>query len=154
MRFYQLRNWILKNIDVKTRLHPVCLWFLLSIMVETRKHSLTNASELSGLNKAQFSKFLKNNNKTTAHTLESLSKKQAKVYAKMIKSIKGLPWKIFFIFDATLQGRSSLKSDNVKKFNHGHGFVVGHQWTNFILIINDSIIPLIPIPFYSKTQLS
>lgn len=120
-------------------------------MVETRKHSLTFASELSGLNKSQFSKFLKNNNKTTAHTLESLSKTQAKVYAKIIKNIKGLSWKVFLIFDATLQGRSSLKSDNVKKFNHGHGFVVGHQWTNFILVVNDFIVPLTPIPFYSKT---
>ena len=119
-------------------------------MVDTRKHSLTFASELSGLTKAQFSKFLKNNNNTTFYTLESLSKKQAKTYAKVIKDIKALPWKIFVIFDATLQGRSSLKSDNVKKFNHGHGFVIGHQWTNFILIVNDFIIPLVPIPFYSK----
>ena len=151
MRFYQLRDWILKQIDVKTRLQPICLWFILSLMVESRKHSLTFAAELSGLTKAQFSKFLKNNNEVNAHTLESLSKKQAKVYAKVIKKIKGLPWKIVIIVDSTLQSRSSLKSDNVKKFNHGQGFVVGHQWTNIILVINDIIIPLVPIPFYSKS---
>jgi hypothetical protein len=58
-------------------------------MVESRKHSLTFAAELSGLKKSQFSKFLKNNNKITAHTLESLSKKQMKVYAKVINNIKG-----------------------------------------------------------------
>jgi hypothetical protein len=90
MRFYQLRNWILKKIEVKTRLQPICLWFIISLMIETRKHSLTFATELSGSTKAQFSKFLKNNNKTNAQTLESLSKKQAQIYAKALKEIKGL----------------------------------------------------------------
>jgi len=29
-------------------------------------------------------------------------------------------------------------------------FVVGHQWTNIVLILNDMLIPLRPIPFYSQ----
>ena len=32
----------------------------------------------------------------------------------------------------------------------GQGFVIGHQWTNIVLIINEILIPLPPIPFYSK----
>jgi hypothetical protein len=33
--------------------------------------------------------------------------------------------------DSTLlQNRSSLHPENSKKFNHGNGFVIGHQWTN------------------------
>jgi hypothetical protein len=34
------------------------------------------------------------------------------------------------IIDATLQCRLSLKTKNVKQFNHGKGFAVGHQWSN------------------------
>jgi hypothetical protein len=33
---------------------------------------------------------------------------------------------------------------------NGKGYVIGHQWTNIVLIINDILIPLPPIPFYSK----
>src|SRR5262249_12777707 len=35
-------------------------------------------------------------------------------------------------------------------FNHGKGYVLGHQWTNIVLILGDMLIPLRPIPFYSK----
>ena len=55
------------------------------------------------------------------------------------------------LIDSTLQSRSSLNPANSKKFNHGHGFVVGHQWTNIVLVINDIVIPLEPIQYHSKT---
>jgi len=150
MRFHTLGDWILKNIGMKKRLQAVCLWFLLSLMVETRKHSLTFAAEIPGLSKAQFCKFLRNNRKVTAHTLETLSKRQARQFAGMLRRITGLPWRVVVIVDSTIQGRSSLKSENVGRHNHGKGFVVGRQWTNIILVVNDVIIPLPPIPLYSR----
>jgi len=150
MRFHTLKNWMLKNIDMRKRLQTVCLWFLISLMVETRKHSLTFAAELSGLDRAQFCKFLRNSRKVTAHTLETLSKKQAGMFAGMLKRITGLPWKVVIIVDSTIQGRSSLKSENVGRHNHGKGFVIGHQWTNIILVVCGVIIPLPPIPLYSR----
>jgi hypothetical protein len=30
------------------------------------------------------------------------------------------------------------------------GFIVGHQWTNIVLHINDKVIPLPPIAFYTN----
>jgi hypothetical protein len=51
---------------------------------------------------------------------------------------------------STLQHRASLPPANAKKFNHGKGYVIGHQWTNIVLMINDMLIPLRPIPYYSK----
>jgi hypothetical protein len=36
------------------------------------------------------------------------------------------------------------------KFNHGKGYVIGHQWTNVVLVLGDMLIPLKPIPFSSK----
>jgi hypothetical protein len=53
--------------------------------------------------------------------------------------------------DSTIQHRASLHPENTQKFNHGNGYVIGHQWTNIILVLNDILIPLPPIPFYSKT---
>src|SRR5256885_4909486 len=54
------------------------------------------------------------------------------------------------IFDSTLQHRASLHPENAKTFNHGKGYVIGHQWTNIVLVLGDMLIPLPPIPFYSK----
>ncbi|WP_207679534.1 hypothetical protein [Desulfonema magnum] len=48
MRFHKFRDAVLNKISMKFRLRIVCLWYLISLMAETRKHSLTFASELSG----------------------------------------------------------------------------------------------------------
>jgi hypothetical protein len=52
--------------------------------------------------------------------------------------------------ESTLQHRASLHPENAKTFNHGQGFVLGHQWTNIVLLLQDRLIPLRPIPFYSQ----
>jgi hypothetical protein len=57
---------------------------------------------------------------------------------------------VAILIDSTLQPRASLQPENAKKFNHGKGYVIGHQWTNIVLIINGVLIPLPPIPYYSK----
>lgn len=150
VRFYKLRDWVIEKADINKRLQIIFLWYLLSLMVETRKHSLSFASVLSGLNKAQFSRFLKNNRKTVAYTLDSLSKKQAKILSKVLKKLGGLPWSVVIIIDSTFLTRASLKSENVQRFSHGKGFVIGHQRTNIVLFINGFIIPLPPIPFHTK----
>jgi hypothetical protein len=119
-------------------------------MVATRKHSLEEAARFSGLHKSQFSKMLKAHSKVAVYTLESLSKKQAKQVAKARHKLHELPWYIAIVVESTLQHRASLHPENAKTFNHGQGFVVGHQWTNIVLLLNDLLIPLRPIPFYSQ----
>src|SRR5918994_2026663 len=147
---YTLRTWIARRIQVRRRLERVCTGYLLFLMVVTTKHSLEEAARFSGLHKSQFSKMLKAHSHVAVYTLESLSKKQAKHVAKALHKCKGLPWKIALIVDSTLQHRASLYPENAKRFNHGNGFVIGHQWTHIVLIINDMLIPLRPIPFYSQ----
>jgi hypothetical protein len=119
-------------------------------MVVTRKHSLEEAARFSGRHKSQFSKMLKAHSKVAVSTLESLSKKQARQVAKARQKLHELPWAIAIVVDSTLQHRASLHPDNAKTFNHGQGFIVGHQWTNIVLLLNDMLIPLRPIPFYSQ----
>src|SRR5439155_16576509 len=82
--------------------------------------------------------------------LESLSKTQARQFAKALARRNGLPWTIVIIIDSTLQHRASVHPENAKTFNHGKGYVIGHQWTNIVLLLGDILIPLRPIPFYSK----
>jgi IS4 transposase len=147
---YTLHTWIARHIRVRQRLERVCAGYLLFLMVVTTKHTLEEAAQFSGLHKSQFSKMLKGHGNIASDTLASLSKQQAKRLSKSLNALKGLPWKIVLIIDSTLQHRSSLHPENSKKFNHGQGFVIGHQWTNIVLIINDILIPLPPIPFYSK----
>jgi hypothetical protein len=110
------------------------------------------AARFSEMNKSQFSRFLKNHSGLAVYNLHVLSKKQANQFSKILNCLgKGsVPWRIAILIDSTIQNRSTLHTDNAKKFNHGKGFVIGHQWTNIVLVINDMLIPLQPIPFYSK----
>jgi hypothetical protein len=147
---YTVRTWIARRIQVRQRLKRVCTGYLLFLMVVTTKHTLEEAARFSRLHKSQFSKLLKLHPNIAAQTLESLSKQQAKRLSISLEAVKGLPWKIVIIIDSTLQNRSSLHPENAKKFNHGQGFVIGHQWTNVVLLLNGILIPLRPIPFYSQ----
>jgi Transposase DDE domain len=151
MQAQTFKTWIARRIAVPTRLQQVCVNYLLFLMVATRKHSFTEAARFSGLHKSAFCKLLRDHFKVAVYTLEDLSKKQAKQLAKGLEPLKGLPWKIAILVDSTIQHRASLHPENAQKFNHGKGYVIGHQWTNIVLVLNDLLIPLPPIPFYSKT---
>ena len=150
MRAQTVQTWIARHILVRRRLENVCTSYLLFLMVVTRKHYLEEADPFSGRHKSQYSKMLKAQSQVAVSTLESLSKKQAKQVAKARQKLKELPWDIAIVVDSTLQHRASLHPENAKTFNHGQGFVVGHQWTNIVLLLQDRLIPLRPIPFYSQ----
>src|SRR5713101_8497910 len=145
-----LQTWITRRISVRQRLERVCTSYLLFLMVVTTKHSLEQAARFSGLHKSLFSKMLQSHSTVAIATLESLSKTQARQFSKVLQRVKGLPWKIVILIDSTLQHRASLHPENAKTFNHGQGYVIGHQWTNVVLVLGDMLIPLPPIPFYSK----
>ena len=152
MTYSELNHWIRRQILAPKRLQTVCFGLILSLMISARKHSLKAASQFSGLHISQFSRFLSNHPGLAKSSLSQLSRKQSKTLAKRMRFLANnkLPWKIAIIIDSTLQTRFSRHSDNVKRFNHGAGFVIGHQWTNIVLMINDQVIPLPPIPFHSK----
>jgi hypothetical protein len=121
-------------------------------MTSARKHSLKAAGQFVGLHSSQFSRFLLNHQDLAEESLAHLSRKQSKIVAKRMRFLanNSLPWKIAIIIDSTLQTRFSRHSDNAKRFNHGAGFIIGHQWTNIVLNIDGQVIPLSPIPFHSK----
>jgi hypothetical protein len=145
-----LQTWITRQIAVRQRLERICTSYLLFLMVATTKHSLEEAARFSGRHKSLFSHLLKSHAKVAITTLDNLSKTQARRFAKALQRVNGLPWKIVILIDSTLQHRASLHPENAKTFNHGQGYVIGHQWTNIILVLGDILIPLQPIPFYSK----
>src|SRR5215475_12851999 len=145
-----LHTWITRHIAVRRRLERICTGYLLFLMVVTTKHSLKEAARFSGLHPSLFAKLLHAHAQVAITTLDQLSKTQARQFAKALKRVNGLPWKIVILIDNTLQHRASLHPENAKTFNHGKGYVIGHQWTNIVLLLGDMLIPLRPIPFYSK----
>jgi hypothetical protein len=153
MNYSEFSRWVSRKLNITLRLKTVALAYVIFLMISYRKHSCTAAAEFASANKSNFSKFLKNHWELAIYKLDELSKKQAKQFSKSIALLANgkLPWKIAIIIDATLQLRSSLHAQNVKRFNHGKGFVIGHQWTNIVLFFNDRLIPLPPIGFYSKS---
>jgi hypothetical protein len=152
MNYSALFNWTDGKLNIPKRLKKITIAYLLFLMISTRKHTLHAAAQFSNLEKSGFSKLLKKHTDLATIKLCELSKKQARQFGRNIRFLADnkLLWKVAIIIDATLQRRASLHSQNVKKFNHGNGFVVGHQWTNIILFFNDVLIPLRPIAFYTK----
>ena len=152
MNYSKFSNWISKQIKASKRLNPAITAYLIFIMASSRLHTLTAAAKFSDSSKSRFHYFLKDNPDLAVYTLSELSKKQARQFSKINKGLSNakLPWNIAISVDATIQNRSSLHTENSKRFNHGKGFVVGHQWTNIVLHINDKVIPLPPIPFYTE----
>ena len=145
-----IQTWITRRIAVRQRLERICTSYLLFLMVVTTKHSLEEAARFSRVHKSLFSRMLQSHSQVAIATLERLSKTQARQFAKALARRNGLPWKIMIIIDSTLQHRASLYPENAKTFHHGKGYVIGHQWTNIVLVLGDMLIPLRPIPFYSK----
>ena len=145
-----IQTWIKHRIAVRQRLARICTSYLLFLMVVTTKHSLEEAARFSRLHKSLFSGMLPSHSKVAITTLENLSKTQARQFAKALARVNGLPWKILILIDSTLQHRASLHPENTQTFNHGKGYVIGHQWTNIVLLLGDMLIPLRPIPFSSK----
>lgn len=152
MNYSKLANWIARNIITLGRLSPAAIGYLIFIMMPARKHTLEAAARFLNTSKSRFHYFLKDNSEIAVYTLNELAKKQARQFSKINKGLSNgkLPWNVAISVDATFLNRSSLHTQNSKRFNHGKGFVVGHQWTNFVLHINDKVIPLPPIPFYTK----
>src|SRR5215471_19092166 len=145
MRAQTVQTGIARHIVVCRRLENVCTSDLLFVMVVTRRHALEEATRFSGRQKSQCSKMLKAQSQVAVSTLASLSKKQAKQVAKARQKLTELPWDMAIVVDSTLQHRASLHPENAKTFNHGQGFVIGHQWTNLVLLLHDMLLPLRPI---------
>ena len=150
MNYRKFFNWVTQKVAITKRLSFVAVIYIIFLMSPVRKHTFEAAATFAQSTKSRFSKFLKNHKILAIYTLNDLSKKQARQFKGIIVKLEGLPWKVAIIIDATTQNRSSLHPENSQRFNHGKGFVIGHQWTNIVLFFNGLIIPLAPIPFFSK----
>lgn len=133
-----------------TRYQKVVSSYLISLMISAPKHTLTNASIIGGLHKSQYSRLLSGHPELAKESLKELSQAVALEESISLTPLSpGSPWHAAIVIDSTLHGRSTMHTDNAQKFNHGDGFVVGHQWTNIVLLLNDRLIPLPPIEFLS-----
>jgi hypothetical protein len=138
-------------LKIPTRLKNVIPAYLTSLMTEAHTHTLTHAAKLCGLAISQFSRLLSGHKELALEHLNRVARRRLKkVVGKRRQLVPGAIWKIAIIIDATLHTRSSRHIENSQRFNHGDGWVIGHQWTNIVILINNEIIPLPPIPFHTK----
>jgi hypothetical protein len=142
-----LHTWIPRHIAVRRRLERICTGDLLFLMVATTKPSLKEAARFSGLHPSLFAKLLHAPAQVAITTLDQLSKRQARQFAKALPRLHGLPWTIVLLIDSTRQPRASLHPENATTFKHGQGYVIGPQWTNIVLVRGDMLMPLPPMPF-------
>jgi hypothetical protein len=143
--------------NVPPRLIQVVSFYLLALAVKAPRHTQSFASELSGLDKSQFSRLLSGHQELAMESLQQLSIQSARAARSRQGSdpqplIAGTPWRTAVIIDSTLHRRSSCHIHNAQRFNHGAGFSIGHQWTNVVLVVGDELIALDPIAFLTKNE--
>ena len=142
---------IRRLLKIPTRLQNVVPAYLISLMQDSGRRSLTRAAKLSGLAISQFSRLLSGHKDLAMENLNRLSRRRLKKLVPKRKNlVTGTPWKVAIIIDATLHERSSRHLENAQRFNHGDGWVIGHQWTNIVLVVNNQTIPLPPLPFLTR----
>jgi len=109
----------------KKAITMVCLWHLISSMIDTRKNSLIFASEISGTNEASFREFSGNDRGKAVCAPEDLSKKQARKYSRAPESLNSLPRKAAIVVDATFRNRASEKTESSRRSDQGRGYSIG-----------------------------
>jgi hypothetical protein len=57
--------------------------------------------------------------------------------------------RIFVIIDATFVGRSGKGVENRHKYKHSKGYVEGHKFVNFVMLLGEEVVPLSVIAHYS-----
>ena len=148
---HSISSLVNRLVKTPNRLRNVVSWYLTSLVIDAQKHTQSSAAELSGKHRSQFSRLLSEHQSLAIDSLKKMGIRVAGLVPR-IPLVKGSPWTVFLIIDATLHGRSSRHVQNAQKFNHGEGWVIGHQWTNVILVVGDRVIPLPPITFLSKNE--
>jgi hypothetical protein len=142
---------LVKDLLTTQRLLDTLLCYLISLMVPADKHTQANAEFLTGKDNSLFSNLLCSDLSTSKVALNRATRRILRKISKKRKLLeKGAPWTVGILIDATLHERSSRHVENAQKFNHGKGWVVGHQWTNIGFLIADQFIPLPPIAFHTK----
>lgn len=142
---------LIRKLNLPMRLQNVASSYLLSLILEQGKFTLRKVSERSDLAVSQFSRFLSEHRNLAFDQLNRYSRRMiSKGLLKCRPIVDGGSWKIAVIIDATLHERSSRHVENSQKFNHGQGWVIGHQWTNIVLYVGGVLVPLPPIPFHTK----
>ncbi|MBK8202751.1 MAG: transposase [Bdellovibrionales bacterium] len=140
-------------LKLPNRLQNVGSGYTISLMQDHGRRTLAAASDSSGLDPSQFSRFLANKKDLGLENLNRLIRRRLdRTLSKRRALVKGAPWRVAIIIDASLHERSSRHIDNAQRFNHGDGWVIGHQWTNIILVINETVIPLPPIAFLTEKK--
>jgi hypothetical protein len=141
-------------LKIPSRLEEVVSGYLLSLSLPAPKHTQTFASEVTGIHQSQFSRLLSEHELLARDSLYLLARSRAQQLSADGRKVfvTGGPWNVGIIIDATLHTRSSLHVHHSQRFNHGDGFVIGHQWTNIVLVLNGEVIALPPIPFLSRNE--
>lgn len=138
-----LRSIITEFDCVPKRLEGIVCQYIMFLMLKSTKHDLRTASRVFGTDESNYSRML-SAPKTRQVARSCLNRAIRRRLAKIKKTDE-----IFLPIDATFTSRSGKKIQNKRKFRHGGKYFEGHQFTNFVLIINGDIVPLASVPLYS-----
>jgi len=138
--------------SIPRRLKNVASEYVLMASTMGGNASLQQASSLSGIPASCFSNLLSKGAAIPVAQINHLASKLLTMKRRPL--IPNSPWTVAIIVDSTHHQRSKKDLENVQKFSKGGKYIVGHQWTNIMILTGGQRIPLPPIPFYTKEYCS
>jgi len=143
----------LKDLEIKPRKIDILSWYMVSLMIPAANHTQSNASDISEKDASLFSNLLYGDTNESKTALNRAARRRLDKLMRLRKKIVGdQKWTVMLIIDSSLHSRSSRHVQNGQRFNHGDGWVKGHQWTNIGLLIAGQFVPLAPIAFYTQDE--
>jgi hypothetical protein len=121
-----------------------CYLFFLTLI--TKRHSFRQAARVTGLHESRFCALL--NDATTRELSQDVFNRSLRRYLKKLRKKKD--GRVVIIIDATIKRRRSKEVENVARYHHGSGTVLGTKFINFVLLSPKGVVPIETIPLYTK----
>jgi hypothetical protein len=130
---------------IPKRLLKVVGHYVHFLMLRTKRHSFSGASQVSGLHESRFCALL-NAPETPELSLKLLNR----AARRRLRKLQPVDGRYVVVIDATIKGRRGKGVENVRKHHSGSGFVDGHKFINFTILTPDGIVPLLSVPIHTR----
>jgi hypothetical protein len=130
---------------IPKRLLNVCCAYILSLQLIMKRHTMSQAAALSGLDQSRFCAML-----NSPDAPKFAQKTFARALRRRLKRVTRIEGRLVFIIDATIVGRKSRHVENVGCYHSGSGYVWGHKFVNFVVLDGDQVVPLDSLAIYTK----
>ena len=130
---------------VPKRLLGIISGYIFFLTIAMKRHSFRQAGQILGPHESRFCALM--NDPETPKTSKSILSRTLRRRIARMKKFKG---RLTFIIDATIKKRRGKNVENIRRYHHGSGLVMGQKFVNFVILDEcGNVVPIESIPVYT-----